>query len=177
MRNPWLTRIIGALSRCVSSAWNGPRGALWGLGAVLLGTGLLGACQSVGPTEALLQYLDALSGPQAEAPYRMLSRDTREHLGALAADLRTRSGGAVDRQPHELLSYLSIGMKRDARSIALVRQEADAAVLRVTLERGGTDEVTLRREDGTWRIELAGLGRAARQPAALPTAPVAAPAK
>ena len=114
----------------------------------------LGGCKGSGATDALLQFVDALNGRDAQAPYHMLAKKTRTRLETASEDLRKKTGGAVLKKPYELVSWVGVGMKRGKRAVHVVKEDADVAVLKVDLERGGDEEVTLRKEDGKWKIEL-----------------------
>jgi hypothetical protein len=131
--------------------------------------GVLASCRGDGPRDTLFAFVDALYGRDPEAPVRYLSRETRERLGSAATALRGLAG-AADRKPHELMAITGLRLKREKRSIEILEQSDDRAVVRATLEGGGTDDIVMVREEGRWRIAL-GVVRAA------PTSPLAPPAK
>jgi len=103
-----------------------------------------GGCKGGGPQETIFKFLDALNGRDPEAPYRMLAKKTRARLEAASEELRKKTNGALVKRPHELISWVGIGMKKDKRSVTVVKEEGDLAVVKIALERGGEDEVTLR---------------------------------
>jgi hypothetical protein len=118
----------------------------------LLATG--GACRGEGPAEAFLKFAEALSERDAEAAWAALASESRRQIEEQAAELERLSGGTSRRDPRELLLATALHAKRSKRAVTVGKAEGERAVLKVGLEAGGEDEVTMVREEGKWRVAL-----------------------
>ncbi len=113
------------------------------------------ACRRAdGPAERYRAFAAAARGGDAAAAWSMLSARTRAALDERAKALAAEApSGVVPASGEDLvLGDLAVRAERP-RSIVVVRESQNAAVLEVETEGGGpAREVTLVREEGSWRV-------------------------
>lgn len=114
---------------------------------------LMLACQSPAPqtpVETYLGFLKDLRAGDEAAAYALLSQPTRSALDARAQAVAKASGGTV--KP-DATAMVFGAPPPPPSSVALVREDAQQALLQVGEADGGT-QVHLVREAGAWRIDL-----------------------
>ncbi len=115
----------------------------------------LSACRRAdGPADRYRAFAAAARGGDAAAVWSMLSERTRAAMDARAKAVSAAApGGVVSPSGKDLvLGDLAVRAQRP-RSIVVVRESADSAVLSVEVEGGGVaHEVELVRESGAWRV-------------------------
>jgi hypothetical protein len=127
--------------------------------AVALLSGLLavsGCRRPAGPAEAYRAFAAAARAGDADRVWELLSARSRERLDARAKEVSARApGGVVPASGKELvLGDLALSA-RAIRSVVVLRESRDAAVIGVEVEGGeGAREVSLVREAGVWRVVL-----------------------
>lgn len=105
------------------------------------------------PAKTFRLFVERVQGGDTDGAWDLLSRDTRGALTDLVARRSAASGGAIPADPKQAV----FGSATLARPIATVEvQEAgeSRAVLRVTHPGGESQEVTMVREEGGWRLDL-----------------------
>ena len=121
--------------------------------AALLAVVLAAACARPEAPDAAYRALAAAARARdADRAWSLLSSSTQAWLDARAKAAAARAPGVVAPSGKELL--LAGGAPvRPPRSIVVLRESADRAVLQVGDEEGPAHEVTMVRE-GRWRVEL-----------------------
>ena len=114
------------------------------------------ACRSQeGPAQRYRRFAELARAGKAEEAWAMLSSRSRARLEAQAKELAAHAPAGVlpTSGPELLLGDLSATAPR-VKSVAMVRESRDAAVVAVQEEGGRKGEVQLVREDGAWRVVL-----------------------
>ena len=89
---------------------------------------------------------------KAAAAFATLSEPTRKALEARASAASEASGGALRNEPAALL-FANAKVAPGVPDVQLVREEGDAATVRVASS-AGTREVRMVRESAGWRVDL-----------------------
>ncbi len=112
----------------------------------------LGCRRDEGPAERYAAFAAAAREGDGDAVWSMLSERSRAALDAQARTLAARAPGVVAPSPRQLvLGDLAPGARRQ-RSVVVVRESRDAAVVAVEVEGAPAREVNLVREGGAWRV-------------------------
>jgi hypothetical protein len=121
------------------------------LAAVLLVPG----CRKAGaPDVAYRTFAQATREGDAETAWSLLSERTREWLDRRAADVSSRApDGVVPASGKALLLGNAALAAPKVKSIVILRESADRAVLQVEAEGQPAREVTLVNEGG-WRVDI-----------------------
>lgn len=115
------------------------------------------ACARQTPVAAYASFVQAARRGESDQVWSMLSKESRARLDALAKDAAAAAPNLVADSGKRLV----LGSAADAATpiaqdgLALLRESADRAILRVTEEGGRSREVTLVQEGG-WRVDLTG---------------------
>lgn len=122
----------------------------------LLSAVALAACsRPEGPAESYRRFAAAARSGDADAVWSMLAERSRATLDARARDLSSRAApGVIPPSGRALVLGDQAARAARLRTVVVVRESADTAVVRVEDEAGGKGEVTLVREDGAWRVVL-----------------------
>jgi hypothetical protein len=124
------------------------------LAPVLAALALLGGCARPEPPDAAYrQLVAALRARDAERAWPLLSSRTQAWLDARAEAAAARAPGVVPASGKELLVGGAAAALRPPKSIVVLRESADRAVLQVIVEGEPPREVALVREGG-WRVDL-----------------------
>lgn len=122
---------------------------------LLAALALAGCRRPDGPAESYRRFAAAARTGDADAVWSMLSERSRAALDARARALSSRAApGVIPPSGRDLVLGDQAARAPRLRSAVVVRESADAAVVRVEDEAGGQGEVTLLREGGAWRVEL-----------------------
>jgi hypothetical protein len=114
----------------------------------------LPACRREEPPDAVWRRLSAaVRARDADTAWSLLSGDTRRWLDARAAAAAAAAPGVVPASGRDLLLGAAAVATRPPRSIVLVRESQERAVLLVGTEPGEGVEVTLVNEGG-WKLDL-----------------------
>jgi hypothetical protein len=112
-----------------------------------------GCRRDVGPAERYSAFAAAARDGDAEAVWSMLSAGTREALDARARALAVRvPAGVVSASGRQLVLGDLAPRARRPRSVVVVRESRDAAVVAVEVEGESAREASLVREGGAWRV-------------------------
>jgi hypothetical protein len=113
-----------------------------------------GACRRTdGPAEAYRRFAAAARSGDAEAVWALLSSDTRAALDTKARDAAAHAPpGVVPASGKELVIGDYATRAPRLKSVVVVRESADRAVVAAEDESGAKQEVTLVREGGAWRV-------------------------
>jgi hypothetical protein len=119
----------------------------------------LPACRrAAGPADRYRAFAAAARNGDAAAVWSMLSRRAQASFDARARALGAAAPGVVPPRGQDIVvGDLAVRAPR-LRSALVLRESADAAVVRVEDETGARGEVTLVREGGTWKVEVPALG-------------------
>lgn len=128
---------------------------------LLLAGALLPACRAPRfdtPVSAYESFHAAAQGAgqdprKAQAAFAALSTPTRQALEARAGAVADASGGVLRNEPVALL-FANAKLAPGVPDVHLVREEGDAATVRVTGS-SGAREVRMVKESGSWRVDLA----------------------
>jgi hypothetical protein len=105
------------------------------------------------PADAYRSFGRAVQKAEFSVAWGALSADSRSVLEQRAKDISADSGGAVGEDPRML--FFGSGVQPPvAREVALVSQDGEAAVLKVTPEDGPPREVRMVREAGGWKLDV-----------------------
>jgi hypothetical protein len=119
--------------------------------ALLLGSP--GCRRDVGPAERYSAFAAAAREGDAEAVWSMLSERSRAALDDRARALAARvPPGTVAASGRQLVLGDLAPRARRPRSVVLVRESRDAAVVKVEVEGEPAREASLVREGGAWRV-------------------------
>jgi len=122
------------------------------LGLVLL-LASTGCRRDVGPAERYAAFSAAARDGDADAVWSMLSTSSREALETRARALAARAPpGVVAASGRQILLGDLAPRARAPRSVVVVRESRDEAVVAAEVEGQGAREVTLVREGGVWRV-------------------------
>jgi hypothetical protein len=112
-----------------------------------------GCRRDVGPAERYSAFAAAAREGNAEAVWSMLSQASRDAVEARARALAAQApGGVVATSGRQLVLGDLAPRASRPRSVVVVRESRDAAVVAVEVEGQGTREVSLVREGGVWRV-------------------------
>src|SRR6266508_1614549 len=114
-----------------------------------------GCRRTAGPAESYRAFAAAARAGDADAVWARIAARSRAVLEARAKDVAARATGVVPASGKELvLGDLAAAAAR-IRTVTVLRESRDAAVLSVEEEgRPGAREVSLVREGGVWRVVL-----------------------
>jgi hypothetical protein len=114
------------------------------------------ACRrDVGPAERYAAFAAAARSGDADAVWGMLSQRSRDALETRAKALAERApSGVLATSGRQLVLGDLAPLARRPRSVVVVRESRDAAVVSVELEGEGAREATLVRERGVWRVDV-----------------------
>jgi hypothetical protein len=131
-----------------------------GLAAVLLLLVAPACAREQTPGAAYRAFVKAAADRDAERVWGMLSRDSQARLEARArAAAAEAPRGVVPASAKQLVLGDAELAAPPLASVVVLRESADRAILRVTLEGGASHEVTLVREGG-WRVDVAAASEA-----------------
>lgn len=125
--------------------------------ALLLALLSVVACRKPeGPADRYRVFTAAARAGDANTVWQMLSEESRAALDARAKDLAARAApGVVPESGRELVLGGLAAQAPKVESVVVLRESRDRAVLAVKTAGGGeAQEVTLVREDGSWRVVL-----------------------
>jgi hypothetical protein len=112
-----------------------------------------GCRRDVGPAERYAAFATAAREGNAEAVWSMLSQASKDAVEARARALAGQApGGVVATSGRQLVLGDLAPRAPRPRSVVVVRESRDAAVVAVEVEGQGTREVSLVREGGVWRV-------------------------
>lgn len=112
-----------------------------------------GCRRDLGPAERYAAFAAEARDGDADAVWSMLSTSSREALDARARALAARvPPGVVAASGRQLVLGDLAPRARRPRSVTVVRESRDAAVVAVEVEGQGVREVALVREGGVWRV-------------------------
>jgi hypothetical protein len=116
---------------------------------------LLPGCRKVGPPDAVYRsFAQATREGDAETAWELLSARTREWLDERAAEVAARApSGVVSPSGKALLLGNAALAVPKVKSIVVLRESSDRAVLQVEAEGQPGREVTLVNEGG-WRVDI-----------------------
>ncbi len=122
--------------------------------SLLLAVGSSACRRADGPAERYRAFAAAARGGDAAAVWSMLSERTRAAFDARAKALAAEAPAGVLPESGEALVLGDLAVRAERpRSVVVVRESQNAAVLSVEVEGGGpAREVTLVREAGAWRV-------------------------
>ncbi len=123
---------------------------------VLLAAAALAACRRPeGPAESYRAFAAAARAGDAAAVWGMLSERSRKALDARARALAGAAPTALASASGKdlVLGDLAPAAPRP-RSVVVVRESRDAAVVAVEVDGAAPREVTLLREGGVWRVDV-----------------------
>ncbi len=117
---------------------------------------LLAACRvSESPADRYRRFVDAARKGRAGEVWSMLSTQSRKALAVRAKALSVSGPSArVDVSPADLVLGDLAPTAPRVKSVTVVRESRDAAVVAVEDVTGFRGEVSLVREDGEWRVVL-----------------------
>jgi hypothetical protein len=114
-----------------------------------------GCRRDVGPAERYAAFAAAARDGDADAVWSMLSAKSREAIDARARELAARvPSGVVTASGRALVLGDLAPLARRPRSVVVVRESRDAAVVSVDVEGEAAREASLVREGGAWRVVL-----------------------
>lgn len=111
-----------------------------------------GCRRDVGPADRYAAFAAAAREGDADAVWSMLSARSREALEVQARALAARAPGVVAPSARQLVLGDLAPRARRPRSIVVVRESRDAAVVAVELDGAPVREASLVREGGVWRV-------------------------
>jgi hypothetical protein len=115
----------------------------------------LAACRSSGgPAEAYRAFAAATRAGDEDQAWARLSERSRAALDARAKEVAARTGGVTPAMGKDLLVGDATSRAPRIEDVVVLRESADAAVVRVTDRAGAERDVTLVRERGAWRVVL-----------------------
>jgi hypothetical protein len=121
--------------------------------ALALFVASVGCRRDVGPAERYSAFSQAAREGDADAVWSMLSERSREAFDARARELAVRTpAGVVAASGRQLVLGDLAPRARRPRSVVVVRESRDAAVVSVEVEGEGAREASLVREGGVWRV-------------------------
>jgi hypothetical protein len=117
---------------------------------------LLAACRAPeGPAERYQRFAAAARAGRAGEVWAMLSEPSRKALRDRAKALEgDKPPAGIDVKAADLVVGDLAPTAPKVKSVTVVRESAEAAVVAVEEEGGGRGEVSLVREGGEWRVEL-----------------------
>jgi surface antigen len=116
----------------------------------------LAACRAPeGPAARYRRFAEAVRGGRTGEAWALISSDSRQALAARGKALAGETPPpGVDLSGRELLLGDLSPTSPKVKSVTLVREEGDRAVVAVEEEGGGRGEATLVREGGEWQVVL-----------------------
>jgi hypothetical protein len=111
-----------------------------------------GCRREAGPAERYAAFAAAARDGDAEAVWSMLSGGSRAAFQARARALAERAPGVVAPTARQLVLGDLAPRARRPRSVVVVRESREAAVVAVEVEGSAAREVSLVREGGLWRV-------------------------
>ncbi len=115
---------------------------------------VLACARPAGPAEAYRAFAAAVRVGDEDQAWARLSERSRAALDARAKALAARADGVTPESGKDLLLGDASARAPRIEEVLVLRESADAAVVRVKA-RGGVDrEVSLARERGAWRVVL-----------------------
>ncbi|HVO20606.1 MAG TPA: hypothetical protein VMU15_15210 [Anaeromyxobacter sp.] len=125
--------------------------------AALAALGAAGCRAPEGPAERYRRFAEAARGGRAAEVWAMLSQGSRRALSQEGEGLAGKvPNPAVDLSGPELVLGDLAPTAPRVKSVTVVRESGDQAVVAVEDEGGARGEVTLVREGGEWRVRLPG---------------------
>jgi len=110
-----------------------------------------------GPAERYRRFAEAARGGRAGEVWAMLSQGSRRALSQEGKGLAGKAPSAsVDLSGPELVLGDLAPTAPRVKSVSVVRESGDEAVVAVVDEGGVRGEVTMVREGGEWRVQLPG---------------------
>ncbi len=123
------------------------------LALLLLATA--GCRRPAGPAETYRAFAAATRAGDADGVWARLSESSRQVLDARARAAAAKAPGVVPASGKELAVGDLAAEAPRVRSVTVLRESRDAAVLSVEVEgKPGAREVSLVREGGVWRVVL-----------------------
>lgn len=123
---------------------------------------VLACARPAGPVAAYRAFVAAARRGDADGAWALLAKRSRAALDARATAVAAASGGVVPASAKELLLGDAATRAPRIEEVLVLRESADAAVLKIALHGGGEGEVSLVREGGRWRVVLPEAPAAAR---------------
>jgi hypothetical protein len=116
----------------------------------------LAACRAPeGPAARYRRFAEAVRGGRASEAWSLLSSQSKEALAARGKALAgEKPPPGVDLSGRELLVGDLAPTSPKVKSVTVVREEGDRAVVAVEEEGGGRGEATLVREGKEWQVVL-----------------------
>jgi hypothetical protein len=125
--------------------------------AALAAIGAAGCRAPEGPTERYRRFAEAARAGRAGEVWSLLSVASRKALADEGRALAARGPlPGVDLSGQELVLGDLASTAPRVKSVVVVRESQDAAVVSVEEEGGARGEVSLTREGGEWRVQLPG---------------------
>ncbi len=113
----------------------------------------VGCRRDDGPADRYRSFSAAAREGNAPAVWSMLSEGSRAELDRRAREVAARApGGVVPTSGRDLVIGDLSGATPRPKSVVVVRESRDAAVVSVEVEGRPTREVSLVREGGVWRV-------------------------
>ncbi|MDY7228445.1 hypothetical protein [Hyalangium rubrum] len=114
--------------------------------------GFVGCRGTDSPVAAYTAFHTHVRKQDYKKAYAALSQPTRDVIDAQAQKLKEASGGSLKAEPYELF-FVNSATPADVTEVTVVREEGDAATVRV-LSSGQAREVRMVREASGWKIDL-----------------------
>ena len=124
----------------------------------LVGAGLLGGCgrEDSTPEGAIKAFMTAVASLDSPKAYALLAPATRKDLQTLAEQANRHTGGRQQLKPEEMFLLGLVQVRHDVSNVEVISQDEGEARVRLTSgdKEPVTEELTLKKEEGAWRILL-----------------------
>lgn len=113
------------------------------------------ACQRATPPDvAFRAFVKAAGDRDSDGAWAMLSHQTQASFTDFAKAAAAKAPGVVTSDPKLMLFGDAMQQVHQVKSVAILKEEAERAVLKVEDEGGRADEVTMVKEAGKWKVEI-----------------------
>lgn len=105
------------------------------------------------PAKAFRLFVDRVQAQDTDGAWELLSRDSQGALTDLVKRRSAESGGAIPADPKEAV-FGSAALARPIEKVEVAEASDRRAILNVTHPGGESQQVTMVREEGGWRLDL-----------------------
>ena len=132
---------------------NARRHALRLLGLLALAGSLACSKPTDAPAKTFRLFVERVQAQDTDGAWDLLSSDTRAALTELVAKRAAASGGAIPADPKQAV-FGSASLAAPIESVEVKEAGERRAILAVAHPGGESQEVTMVREEGGWRLDL-----------------------
>ena len=124
----------------------------------LAATCLWGGCgrEDSTPEGAIKAFMTAVASIDSDKAYALLASATRKELTTLAAQANRHTGGRQQLKPVDMFLLGLVQVRHDVSEVEVISLDEKEARVRLTSDdkEPVSEELTLKKEDGAWRILL-----------------------